>query len=115
MDILNRTVETSAPIIHPILSQEDIFAVQKAVNLIFIDKKIRKNIVDLVCATRNLKEYGFPELESWIEIGASPRATSGFVAAVRAAAFFAGRNYVSAQDVKSAAFPILRQPADSVV
>ena len=59
-------------------------------------------------ATRNPKNYGLPELEDWIEIGASPRATVNFPRASKVLAFFEGRNFVSMDDIKRLAIPILR-------
>ena len=49
-----------------------------------------------------------PELEDWIEIGASPRATVNFPKAARVLAFFEGRDFVSIDDIKRVAIPILR-------
>ena len=108
MAILDRTAKGDRKEIQPVLTRENIVSIREALGRIYIDDKIRKNIVDLVCATRRPKEHGFPELESLIEIGASPRATAGFPPALRALAFFAGRNYVSASDLKTAALPVLR-------
>lgn len=108
MAILDRTARGEGQDIQPVLTRENIISIREALGRIYIDDKIRKHIVDLVCATRKPREQGFPELESLIEIGASPRATAGFPSALRTLAFFAGRNYVSASDLKSAAFPILR-------
>ena len=108
MEILDRTAKGDSIKIQAVLNKEDIVSIRESLNSIYIDSKIRKNIVDLVCATRSLKEYGFPELENLIEVGASPRATTGFPIACRVQAFFHGRNYVSASDVKTVALPILR-------
>ena len=108
MEILNRVTEGAPEAIEPVFSKEDIFAVQEALHSVYIDSKIRQNIVDLVCASRSPKKYGFPELAGLIEIGASPRATAAFPLAARAQAFFEGRNYVSAGDIRAVAPPILR-------
>lgn len=108
MNILERTAKGETADIQPILTRENIISIREALNTIYIDNKIRRNIVDLVCSTRFPKEYGFPELENLIEIGASPRATGSFPPACRVQAFFEGRNYVSASDVKTVALPILR-------
>ena len=104
MDILERTAKGSQEEVQPILTREDIVSIRENLNLIYFDSKIRKNIIDLICATRFPKEHGFPELQNLIEIGASPRATTGFPPACRAQAFFEGRNYVSASDIKNCGF-----------
>ena len=108
MAILNLSFENRKNSVSPVLDTEEIFKIQKAIQNIHIDKQIKKYIVDLVLATRNPKQYGFPEIEDWLEIGASPRATVNFPKAIQALAFFEGRNFVSLDDVKRLALPILR-------
>lgn len=108
MTILNKKAEEGLQEIKPILTQKDIVSIYESLKSIYIDDKLKKQIVDLVCATRSPKEYGFPELEDLIEIGASPRATVNFPPACRVQALFNGRNYVSASDIKAVALPILR-------
>ena len=108
MAILNFSFEDRKKEVSPVLNTEDILKIQKWIQKTHIDKQIRKYIVEIVLATRNPKHYGFPELEDWIEIGASPRATVNFPKAVQTLAFFEGRNFVSMDDVKRLALPILR-------
>ncbi|MDE0091797.1 MAG: MoxR family ATPase [Oligoflexia bacterium] len=108
MAILNFRMEGLNQKALSILSPVDIFNIQTAVQKVHIDKKVKKYIVDLVLASRKPKNYGFPELEGWIEIGASPRATVNFPKAIQALAFFEGRDFVSIDDVKRMALPILR-------
>ena len=108
MDILQRAAKGSNEEIQTVLTREDIVSIRESLSLIYFDNKIQKNVIDLVCATRSPKKHGFPELQNLIEIGASPRATASFPLACRAQAFFEGRNYVSASDVKTVALPILR-------
>ena len=107
MKILNRSSSRSS-VVQPVIAQEDILRIQQSMEQVYVDEKIKKYIVDLVLATRRPKHYGVPELEDWIEVGASPRATVNFPKVCRAMAFFQGRNYVSADDVKTAALPLLR-------
>ncbi|MCY4321140.1 MAG: MoxR family ATPase [Bdellovibrionaceae bacterium] len=108
MAILNFKLENQNQQIASVLSPVDIFDIQTNIQKVHIDKKIKKYIVDLVLATRKPKNYGFPELESWIEIGASPRATVNFPKAIQSLAFFEGRDFVSIDDVKRLAPLILR-------
>ena len=62
---------------------------------------------DLVLATRDPKAAGL-DLNGYIQIGASPRATINLTLAARAAAFLDGRGYVTPQDVKKLAPDVLR-------
>ena len=68
---------------------------------------MREYIVDLVLATRNPKAYGM-DLSGYVQYGASPRATINLTLAAKAAAFLAGRGYVTPQDVKGLAPDVLR-------
>ncbi len=108
MAILNLSLKEEKKEISPILNREKVIEMQKAIQKIHMDDQIKKYIVDLIQSTRNPKHYGFPEIEGWIEVGASPRATVGFPKAVKALAFLEGRHFVSLDDVKRLALPILR-------
>jgi MoxR-like ATPase len=88
-------------------SEEQIMDARRVVNSIYIDDKIKEYIVTLVLATRDPKAANL-SLNGHIEYGASPRATINLTMAARAAAFLAGRAYVTPQDVKNLAPDILR-------
>ncbi|MCY4513201.1 MAG: MoxR family ATPase [Bdellovibrionales bacterium] len=108
MEILNRMSQSQKPTVRPVWSIESLRTVQNHIQSIYLDEKIKKYIIELVMATRKPKEYGLPELEDLIEVGVSPRATVNFAPASRVQAFFQGRDYVSADDVKTVAYPLLR-------
>ncbi|HEX6239339.1 MAG TPA: MoxR family ATPase, partial [Polyangiales bacterium] len=72
-----------------------------------IAENVERYIVDLVAATRAPKALD-AELAQWIEVGASPRASLGLDKVSRARAYLAGRDYVSADDVRSVAPSVLR-------
>ena len=57
----------------------------------------------LVLATRTPADFGIPDLVPVIQIGCSPRATLGLVAASRALALIHGRDYVLPTDVQAVA------------
>ncbi len=93
--------------IQPVISPEQIAEVRKLIDMIYIDDKIKDYIVDIVDATRNPKEYGL-EIADLIAFGASPRATIGLTIAAKAAAFMAGRAFVTPQDIKNIGPDVLR-------
>ena len=64
-------------------------------------------IAQLVDASRNPQPYS-SELASWIQYGASPRASLAFDHCCRAWAWLEGRDYVSPEDVQKLAHEILR-------
>ena len=61
----------------------------------------------LVLATRTPAEFNLGDLTSVIQIGCSPRATLGLVAAARALALIHGRDYVLPTDVQSVARDVM--------
>ena len=108
MEILNRMSTLHKPVMEPILSAVDIMAFREQVDQVYIDEKLKNYIVDLVMATRQPKDYGLTELQHFIAFGASPRASVNFPKSAKAYAFMKGRNYVSADDIKAVAYPLLR-------
>jgi MoxR-like ATPase len=106
--ILEAMATTEPPLgVNAVVSEADILQARRVVNAIYIDDKIKEYIVNLVLATRGA-QAGDLNLKSHIEYGASPRATINLTMAARAAAFLAGRAYVTPQDVKGLAPDILR-------
>ena len=90
------------------IETKDILGFQSQAEKVYLDDKIMNYMLDLIMATRDPAPYGLLELKEWVQVGASPRATIGFPKACRARAFLQGRDYVTAEDVKAMAYPILR-------
>ncbi len=93
--------------VQPVVSGEEIIRARRVVNTIYVDDKIKDYVVSLVLATRDPKAAGL-DLNGYIQVGASPRATINLTLAARAAAFLDGRGYVTPQDVKKLAPDVLR-------
>jgi MoxR-like ATPase len=95
------------PQVKPVVSAAEIFEARRVLNEIYIDDKVKDYIVDVVCATRDPKDYKI-NLDGLIQMGASPRATIALTLAAKAFAFLRGRGYVTPQDVKSIGMDVLR-------
>lgn len=93
--------------IKPVITLDAIRDARQVVDLVFIDDRIRDYIVDIVHATRHVKELGLG-LERFIDMGASPRATIALALASKAHAFLNARAFVTPQDVKSVGLEVLR-------
>ena len=91
-----------------ILNPQEVLAMRTLIEDIYMDDKIKDYIVDLVDASRHPSQYGLSDLESLIEIGASPRATITLAISAKAYAFLQGRGFVSPQDIKAVAHDVLR-------
>ena len=108
LQILRRMGKTSHSVdVRPVLTPAEIKAARAVIDEIHVDEKVEEYIVDLVMATRNPEAYGL-SLGPMIRYGGSPRATINLTLAAKAAAFLAGRAYVTPEDVKEMALDVLR-------
>lgn len=89
------------------LSQDTIFAARKEVMQIHMADSVDEYLVQLVLATRSPQNYS-TELASWLEFGASPRATIAIDRCARAHAWLNQRDFVSPDDVLAVAHDCLR-------
>lgn len=94
--------------IYKIFEKQDISTDQQLVKDVYIDEKVIEYILNIVFATRNPKEYKLEDIESFINYGASPRATLTLTQAAKAYAFLKKRHFVIPDDVKAVAPDILR-------
>jgi MoxR-like ATPase len=90
-----------------VLSAEEILKLRRGIDEIYVDEKIKRYLVDIVHATRRPGEYGL-DIASYIQYGASPRATIFLTRASKGQAFLEGRGYVTPQDVKTIGYDVLR-------
>jgi len=106
-EIMKRIAGRTLEIIQPVATPEEILAIRKVVDQIYIDEKLQDYIVEVVFATREPKVFGI-DMEHLIQFGASPRASIYLNQAARAHAFLQGRGYVTPQDIKSIGRDVLR-------
>jgi MoxR-like ATPase len=106
-EIMKRIAGRTLQMIQPVTTPEEILAVRKVVDQIYIDEKLQDYIVEVVFATREPKVFGI-DMEHLIHFGASPRASIYLNQAARAYAFLQGRGYVTPQDIKSIGRDVLR-------
>ena len=93
--------------VNGVLSAEEILKLRRGIDEIYVDEKIKRYLVDIVHATRNPSEFGL-DMGSYIQYGASPRATIFLTRAAKGQAFLEGRGYVTPQDVKTIGYDVLR-------
>ena len=96
-----------APIV-PVVQSDDIARARALIDLIYVDPRVQRYIVDLVVASRKPAQYGIASLEAMIEYGASPRASIFLLLASKAHAFLQHRAYITPEDVKAIAYDTLR-------
>ena len=87
--------------------QQTIFDARQQILDLFISDPVEQYIAQLVDATRNPQPYS-SELGSWIQYGASPRASLAFDRCCRVLAWLDARDFVSPEDVQHLAQEVLR-------
>ena len=98
--ILDRNGEQN-PILNitePVITTKEITALQEQVNSVQVSEQVRSYIIALVHATRE---------SDMTTLGVSPRGSIACFKAVRASAFVHGRSFVTPDDVKELAVPVL--------
>ena len=99
--IMRRFAENAAmPEVARVCSQEEISNLRNALHSVYCDEKVGDYILDIVFKTR--------EQSSYIQNGASPRATLALNLAARGNALINGRAYATPQDVKEVVGDVLR-------
>lgn len=81
------------------LTKEQITKFQDLVNQILIESHLVKYIADIIVTTRN---------NPFLYLGASPRASIAILRASKAFAAMNGRDFVTPEDIKQAAIPVLQ-------
>jgi MoxR-like ATPase len=96
----------------PVLDASALETLRKAADSVFIEEHVKKYIVSVASASRPSRGQGAKSAREgiyrYIAFGASPRASLALYRCSRIRALFEGRTFVTPEDVKTAAFPVLR-------
>ena len=90
-----------------VLTTEQVLALQRAADQVFVHHAVAQYAVALVMTTREPARRGLEAVARHVEFGASPRGTLGLVAAARAMALLRGRDYVLPRDIGDVASDVL--------
>ncbi len=91
----------------PAIPQDAIFEARSEIGKIHVSDAMDRYMADIVQATRTPEALS-PELASWIEIGASPRASLALDKCGRTHAWMNERDYVDPADIRAIAHDVLR-------
>ena len=94
--------------IQPVFDTEELMALQRQADSVYVDPALMEYSVKLVTATRQPEVFGLDDLKRYILFGASPRASINMVIAGRALAFVRGRDYALPQDIRDVALDVTR-------
>ncbi|MBQ4846157.1 MoxR family ATPase [Pseudoalteromonas sp. MMG005] len=95
------------PVTFSPISQDTLFAARKNVLSMHLAEPLEQYLVQLIVATREAGELD-PKLGSWIEFGASPRATIALDKCARANAWLQNRDFVTPEDIQGVLYNVLR-------
>lgn len=105
---LTRDEVTGAPLPQsPNITAATIKQARQSVLDVYMADHVEEYLIQLIQATRNPALYG-EELKSWLEYGASPRATIAIDRCSRANAWLDGRDFVTPDDIREVSPDILR-------
>jgi MoxR-like ATPase len=107
-EILRRTTEDRATEVRPILGAKEIFELQAIVRRVPIADHVLDYALKLARMTRLNTSEAPPWVKEWLAWGAGPRASQNLVLGAKARALLNGRFYVSAEDIRAVAKPVLR-------
>jgi len=105
LTLAQRTMTKEAPetllasgAVKPVVKAEDLAALREQLASIVMREELVNYLVDMVRATRNHES---------VLVGAGPRATQSLIMAARAFAIMAGRDFVTPDDIKAMAVPVM--------
>jgi len=84
--------------LEPVMGAKDLVALQDQVGDIMVDESVARYMLAIIQGTRSHRQ---------VQLGASPRASLAFFEACQARAMVEGRDYVTPDDVKLMAAPVL--------
>ncbi|NKC21638.1 AAA domain-containing protein [Pseudoalteromonas sp. S4498] len=89
------------------ISQATLFEARKTVLSMYLAEPLEQYLVQLIIATRQPQRFD-ATLASWIDYGASPRATIALDKCSRAHAWLQGRDFVTPEDIQAVVHNVLR-------
>jgi MoxR-like ATPase len=105
LSLAQRTMTKDAPetllaqnVVQPVIKAEDLGSLREILGTIVIRDELVAYLVDIVRATRSHES---------VLVGAGPRATQSLIMASRAYAAISGRDFVTPDDIKAMALPVL--------
>jgi MoxR-like ATPase len=108
LDIMKLTTTTTKPELGEVLGKDEIMALQETVRRVPIADPVLQYAVRLVRATRLDTDEAPAFVKESLAWGAGPRATQNLILGGKARALLEGRFYVSTDDIRAVAHPVLR-------
>jgi MoxR-like ATPase len=106
--IVKSTTAVQTYDLQKVLSAQDIIAFQKLVRRVPVSDHLVTYAVELVRATRPKEPHAPEFVKNWVNWGAGPRASQYLILAAKTKAILEGRPTPGPEDVRFAAYPVLR-------
>ena len=108
LEIMRLTTSGFDTKLQPMLSGPEIIQMQQIVRRVPIADHVIRYAMSLTRATR-VSQGGVPDfVKEWLQWGAGPRASQYLIVGAKARAVLGGRFYVTVDDVRNVAHPVLR-------
>jgi MoxR-like ATPase len=107
-EIVKSTTTVVTPQLNKVLSPEEIIAFQQLVRRVPVSDHLVEYAVQLVRATRPKEDAALDFVKNWVNWGAGPRASQYLILAAKTKAILEGRPTPGPEDVRFAAYPVLR-------
>ena len=107
-EIIRKTTTNEVAVIEPVMKSEDILKLQNIVRRVPVADHVIRYAMTLVRLTRKGKAEVPAFISDYVGWGAGPRACQYLVLAAKARAVLHGRYYVSTEDIREVAYPVLR-------
>ncbi len=108
LEIYRTTTVPQDADIEPVLTAEEIIALQGIVRRVPVGDHVFEYAADLVRRTRPTDQSSPEFIRNWLDVGAGPRAGQNLILGAKASALMNGRFYATCDDVESLALPVLR-------
>lgn len=108
LEIIRRTTGTSTQRTEAVWNAEQVLAMQSLTRSTPIADGVTRYALALVRGTRPVSEGGHPEIAPLLRWGAGPRAGQSLVLAAKARATLRGKPFVTLDDIRAMAKPVLR-------
>jgi len=103
LQIMNGQSARTSQKVSKVCGVRDLAQMKKDVEQIQVSESIYTYVRDIVFATREESD-----ISKYISYGVSPRASLALIQCSKALAYISGRNFVTPEDIKEMAYPVLR-------
>ena len=106
-EIMARFTGEKMPEVSKVISREKIGEIHACLHHVYADETVMDYVSGITDSTRKPGEY-VPDIACYIRGGASPRASLVLIQCAKAAALVGSREYITPDDIRSVALPVLR-------